>query len=373
MPPASTTPAALWPIEPAADSLTWAEERLRLAIEAARLGPWEWDIAGGKVHWSPALEAIHGIPVGSFDGSFEAWKRDIHPDDVDRVLAIVGEGLEKKTGHNMEYRIVQPNGNVRWLEVRSRLQCDAEGRPARMMGVCLDVTERKQIEEARDLFIGILGHDLRNPLQAIGVATSLLLRSDDLPMHLFKAASAVARSADRMDKIIADLLDFARGRFGQGIPITPRPVSMEAICRRVVDELALGHPEHDLSTSVDGDTTGTWDAERVGQVISNLVGNAITHGSGVVRVSLHGEADAVRLVVMNDGKPIAPEALPLLFQPFFTRTGDRKGLGLGLFIASEIVKAHDGRIEVTSSHKEGTVFTVVWPRTRGDGDVPESA
>ncbi|HEX6835100.1 MAG TPA: PAS domain-containing protein, partial [Polyangia bacterium] len=211
---------------------TDAEERLRLAIEAARLGPWEWDITTGIVHWSPALEQIHGIPVGSFDGTFESWKRDIHPDDLERVLAIVTEGLERKTGHNMEYRIIQPSGRVRWLEVRSRLLCDADGKPARMMGVCLDVTERKQIEEARDLFIGILGHDLRNPLQAIQIAMATMAKKG-LPAELRFAASVVTESAGRMDRIISDLLDFARGRFGRGIPVTPREMSMAAVCKRV--------------------------------------------------------------------------------------------------------------------------------------------
>ena len=349
-------------IAPTADTLQWAEERLRLAVEAARLGPWEWDIVEGKVSWSPALEELHGIPVGSFDGTFDAWKRDIHPDDLPRVLATVTAGLENKTGHNIEYRIIQPGGAVRWLEVRSRLQCDALGRPARMMGVCMDVTERKQVDEVRELFLGILGHDLRNPLQAIGTAAALLLRKGGLPPDLQFPASVIGESAARMDRIIADLLDFARGRLGPGIPVTARPMSMAEVCRRVVDELAIAHPARSVTLEVDGATDGAWDAERVAQVISNLVGNAITHGTDPVRVTLGGEAAAVRLVVANGGAPIAREALPRLFQPFFSRTDDDKGLGLGLYIASEIVRAHGGTITVASSHEDGTAFTVIWPR-----------
>ncbi len=340
---------------------TDAEERLRLAIEAARLGPWEWDIATGKVHWSPALEQIHGIPVGSFDGTFESWKRDIHPDDLPRVLTTVQEGLERKTGHNMEYRIIQPSGRVRWLEVRSRLYCDADGKPARMIGVCLDVTERKQIEEARDLFIGILGHDLRNPLQAIQIAVATLVRKRSLTPEQQFPVQVVGESADRMDRIISDLLDFARGRLGGGIPVTPREMSMEAATRRVLDEVAMAHPQRELVVEVRGDTNGRWDPERVAQAVSNLVGNAVTHGAGTVRVAIVGDEDEVRLSVANAGDPIAPEALPLLFQPF-TRSGEHEGLGLGLFIAGEIVRAHDGRIDVTSSREHGTVFTVRWPK-----------
>src|SRR4051812_14372162 len=103
----------------------WADERLRLATESARLGLWEWDIFSGIVYWSPGLEAIHGIGTGTFPGTFEAWKRDIHPKDRDRVVAAVADGLEQKTGHNLEYRIIRPDdGVVRWLEVHSRVQCD---------------------------------------------------------------------------------------------------------------------------------------------------------------------------------------------------------------------------------------------------------
>ena len=352
-------------IAPTADTLQWAEERLHLAVEAARLGPWEWDIVSGKVAWSPALEEIHGVPVGSFDGTFEAWKRDIHPDDLQRVLETVTEGLEHKTGHNMEYRIIQPSGTVRWLEVRSRLQCDESGRPVRMMGVCMDVTERKEVDEVRDLFLGILGHDLRNPLQAVEAAAALLLRKDSLPEELRWPATMIRQSADRMSRIISDLLDFARGRLGHGIPVTPRPMSMAEVCRRVVDELAVAHPTRALGVEVRGATDGAWDPERVAQVVSNLVGNAIAHGADPVRVTLAEEDAAVRLVVENGGAPIPAEALPRLFQPFFSRNGDQKRLGLGLFIAHEIVRAHGGTVAVASSRDAGTAFTVLWPKPPG--------
>jgi signal transduction histidine kinase len=191
------------------------------------------------------------------------------------------------------------------------------------------------------------------------------MRHDQLPTELLKPASVIARSADRMERIIADLLDFARGRFGQGIPISPQAASMEAICRRVVDELALANPARELRMSVEGDTSGIWDPARIAQVVSNLVGNAITHGVGPVEVALRGDRESVRLTVCNQGTPIAPEALPQLFQPFFARAsrGHGNGLGLGLFIASEIVKAHKGRISVTSSHAEGTIFTVELPKS----------
>ena len=341
----------------------WADERLRLATEAAHLGLWEWDIVGNVVHWSPGLEVIHGISIGTFPGTFEAWKHDIHPDDRDRVVAMVAAGLEDNTGHNLEYRIIRPSdGAVRWLEVHSRVQSNREHKPIRMLGVCMDVTERKQVEEARDLFIGILGHDLKNPLQTIRVASALMMRDEDASPTLLKSAAMISRSAQRMDRIISDVLDFARGRLGQGIPVTAQRMSMAIVWQRVIDELVIAHPDADVSLDVRGDVAGSWDPERVAQVASNLIENAIMHGDGHARVSIQRVEHHVVVTVANGGDPIPPETMPFLFQPFYSRSKSlTNNLGLGLFIVNEIVKAHGGRTEVASSASEGTVFTLRWP------------
>ncbi len=124
-----------------------AEERLRLALEAGRMGTWEWTIASGAVRWSPGLEAIHGLPAGGFPGTFEAFQRDIHPEDRERVLQAVRRAAEERGDYHVEYRIVRPDGTVRWVEGRGQLFPDPEGRPERMVGVCSDVTERKQVEQ----------------------------------------------------------------------------------------------------------------------------------------------------------------------------------------------------------------------------------
>lgn len=124
-----------------------SEERLRLALEAGRMGTWEWQIASGHVRWSPGLEAIHGLEEGTFAGTFEAFQRDIHPDDRERLLESVRRTVEGQGEHHIEYRIVLPDGTVRWLEARGRLVLESAGRPARMTGVCMDVTDR--IEAAK--------------------------------------------------------------------------------------------------------------------------------------------------------------------------------------------------------------------------------
>jgi PAS domain S-box-containing protein len=123
-----------------------SEERLRLALEAGRMGTWEWDIPGNTVRWSPTLEAIHGLAAGSFPGSFEAYQSDIHPEDRARVLRSIAETLEQNREHRIQYRIVWKDGSVHWIEAWGRLFRDEEGRPLRMMGVCMDADERKHTE-----------------------------------------------------------------------------------------------------------------------------------------------------------------------------------------------------------------------------------
>lgn len=125
-----------------------AERRLQLALEAGRLGTWEWDVPTSRVVWSESLERIHGLEPGSFAGTFEAYQRDMHPDDRARVLATIRGSLERRSSYEVSYRIVRPDGAVRWLEARGAVVCDADGEPARMLGVCQDVTERRHASEA---------------------------------------------------------------------------------------------------------------------------------------------------------------------------------------------------------------------------------
>jgi PAS domain S-box-containing protein len=129
-------------------ALRESEQQLRLAIEAGRMGTWEWDMATNQVLWSPALEAIHGLAPGSFPGTFEAYQHDIHPEDRQRVLETIGHTVETGNDHHIEYRIVWPDGSIHWVEGRGKLFHDAAGVPTRMMGVCVDITQRKQAEEA---------------------------------------------------------------------------------------------------------------------------------------------------------------------------------------------------------------------------------
>lgn len=229
--------------------------------------------------------------------------------------------------------------------------------------------EAVRAEEAgrlKDRFIGILGHDLRNPLTAITNSAHLLLRAADLPDKHHNSAARILRASERMAQMIRDVLDFTRGQLGGGIPVDPADADLAEICRRVVDETKAVQPQREIVVDTRGDLLGRWDAARLEQVVSNLVGNAIHHGQGRILVEAVSEAQQVVLRVSNGGQPIPAEELPTIFEPFSKAPGHTRrrseGLGLGLYIVKEIVRAHGGTVEVRSTVEEGTTFSCVWSR-----------
>jgi signal transduction histidine kinase len=242
--------------------------------------------------------------------------------------------------------------------------------------------ERKRVEEGlkreeaarqtalfREQFMGILGHDLRNPLQAISGNAGLLLRHGGLSGPQRKAVSRISISADRMARMINDLLDFTRSRLGGGYPVSRARMNVHEVLRQVVEELEVAHPQRRFELSISGNGWGDWDADRIAQAASNLVGNAVQYSpeDSVVGVVARDEGEGVRVEVHNQGLPIPSEQLPHIFDPFVrvhesTRTVSRKGLGLGLYITHEIVRAHGGALHVSSTREDGTCFWMSLPR-----------
>jgi signal transduction histidine kinase len=221
----------------------------------------------------------------------------------------------------------------------------------------------------KDRHIGVLGHDLRTPLSTITIGLHMLSTSQNLSEAERSKMARLERSARRMADMVRDLLDYTRTSQGE-FPHNPSETDLQEVCDAAVDELRAVHPMRDISVQANGDVTGRWDAGRLQQVVSNLVGNALEHTQGRVSVRIEDAAREVVLSVHNDGLPIPMELLPTLFEPF--RRGDRSpnGLGLGLYIVREVIHRHGGTVEVTSSGGEGTTFAARLPRhvlTPGNG------
>lgn len=245
----------------------------------------------------------------------------------------------------------------------------------------LEKTRLDEIGVFREQLIGIVSHDLRNPLGTIQMGAQVLLQSEGLGPKSTEVARRIARSAAVAARLIDQLLDLTRSRLGGGIPIDPKFLDMTAIWRTIIGEMELTHPDRTLRVELNGDLTGVWDRDRIYQLLTNLVGNAVQHGAPRSPIDLRadGGRGEVLIEVSNRGEPIPPAALPFIFDAFRRgREGDpagakHLGLGLGLFIAQQIVRSHGGLITVTSSEHEGTTFRVRLPRKVPSRSVPLEA
>ncbi len=227
-----------------------------------------------------------------------------------------------------------------------------------------ELRQRSETLRLNEMFTAVLGHDLRNPLHAILTAASLIqLRSKD--QEICNVAQRILTSGKRMTRMIEDMLDLTRARLAGGIPLNRTKADLATVVDRVVQELRTAHPARRIDVTIDGDVTGEWDPDRLQQIASNLIANAIQHGDkgGAITVRLRGvPPDAIAFSVANPGV-IPPDVLPGIFDPFRSgQNGQSEGLGLGLYIAQQIAVAHDGDISVESTTPTGTIFTVTLPR-----------
>ena len=272
---------------------------------------------------------------------------------------------------------------VRHLKTGEDLVVRSSAAPIRLgdrvigaVAVSTDITnqthEERELRAAlnfRDRMLGVLSHDLRSPLSVIVTVAALLERKGGLDEALLRSVGRIAQNAERIDRLIHDLLDYTRAGQGRGIPIQPRPCDLLALCNQVVDNARVLSPEREVRLAAQGDARGEWDPDRALQVISNLVSNALRYSppGSPVTVSLVDQRDAVLLEVHNQGAPIGPEVLPAIFDAFqrggaAAELAQPAGLGLGLYIVQQLVAAHGGSVSVRSREGQGTSFIVRWPR-----------
>jgi signal transduction histidine kinase len=230
------------------------------------------------------------------------------------------------------------------------------------------------VKQSQNMFLAILGHDLRNPLGTVVSGASFLMQANDLPPKYILVATRMFNSGKRMSKLINDLIDFTRTHLGPGIPIRVKQDSLVALCEEVVNEARTFHPERTIDLQVPPKLDAIFDEGRLAQTLSNLIGNAIQYSSAdfPVTVRLAGDGDNLTLAVNNRGEPIPKDKLASIFDPMVRIAShvnqnehdyaERTSLGIGLYISREIVYAHGGRIDVTSNVEEGTTFIVTMPR-----------
>jgi signal transduction histidine kinase len=229
----------------------------------------------------------------------------------------------------------------------------------------------QRVEQSRRMFLAILSHDLRNPLSCIRMAAQLVSQKS-ADAGSAEALALIETNSQAIMRLISDLIDFASSGLGSGMPLTRGRVDLEKLCREVVDAYRITHAGRTLRFQSQGDLIGQWDAARLRQVVFNLLGNAIQHGSpdAPVELSVSSEGSTVVLSVRNQGAPIPPDVLPTIFDPLVRYATPESlvrripgSIGLGLYIVREIVVAHGGCVTVVSTAQEGTTFTVRLPKT----------
>ena len=282
-------------------ALRQSEERLVLAQQAGQIGSFEWIIKEDRILWTPELEALYGLAPGSFEGSYEHWMRRIHPDD----RAVVEEGaraaLRGGPPFNMEFRTMLPDGRIRWLLARGDLYFDSNGpsgpngsneAPERMVGVNIDITARRLVEEERDAFLASLTHDLRNPLTALQATTQLVERQlrrgkPDAVDQALNGLASVEVAAKRLGRMIDEFLDLARLHSGQPLELRREPVNLAELVRLAVASAEEAAPGRTIAIEAAAPGLGgEWDRARLERVIANLLTNALKYSDASAPVGI---------------------------------------------------------------------------------------
>lgn len=372
----------------ALERLYVSEARFRALAEQVIVGILQTDLEGRFDFANEKFCEIVGRPVAELRSLRE---HDItHPADLPAYERLLAGAHDGERAFAVVKRYVRPSGQEVWVNANVTVVVSTTG-VRHIVSVVDDITDRRQIERDRErlvatleravkvseMFVGVLGHDLRNPLQTITMASTLLLRPNarDVAVN----AGRILKAGDRMRRMIDQLLDFTRMRMGKGIPLVVAPVDLGELARHAIDEIAVGNEGSEVVLDVDGDPLGRWDRDRLLQLLSNLIANAVDHREkgAPVRVSIDGRAsERVGISVQNRG--VIPAAiLPLIFEPLQTTKRTKQdrasGLGLGLFITRQIARAHGGSIRVESNDAHGTEFLVELPREANDDTTSQQA
>ncbi len=351
-----------------------SETRLAMALEAGSMGVWEWRLGDGRMEWSPQLEAIHGLQPETFGGTFEAFQLDIHPEDSAQVLDSIQNALAQETEYRQEYRIVRPDRNIAWLEMRGRIHYDDAGIAERMVGICMDITVRKHVEEelllqaerlARsnaDLrsFAHAASHDLQEPLRIISTFSELLLRryKGKLDPGADELIASVVDSSLRMGTMIKDQLNYSRVINDSEVPSVD--VDLNEALQWALGNIQAAIEESGASIHAGPLPTVRGDRVQLAQLFQNLIGNAIKY-RGVeppeIRVSAEQNTGEWVLSVCDNGLGIDPAYHERIFGVFKRLHGSEyPGTGIGLALCKRIVEKHGGRIWVESEKGKGSTF-----------------
>ncbi len=360
----------------AESALADTRARLDAALDAGSIATWTWDIPNNLLYAGRKLAQLFNLPPSDASGSeLDNYLRSIHPEDLNNVTAALERSVASGEPYEADYRIVQADGSIRWVTARGQVEHDACGRPVRMPGVLVDITERKLLEEAlrdadrrKDEFLATLAHELRNPLAPIRTSLELLKMPRIDAATLQRTRAMMDRQVHQLVRLVDDLLDVSRVMGGK-IELRRERVELAAVIARAVETVQplIEVQGHQLELTIPNESLVIYaDPVRLAQVVANLLTNATkyTEAKGHVWITVRREESGqVALTVRDDGIGIAPDMLPRVFELFMqvdhSSAKAQGGLGIGLTLAKNLVEMHGGTLEARSAGLgKGCEFTV---------------
>jgi PAS domain S-box-containing protein len=366
------------------DALRQSEQQLRVATLAADIGVWSWTPGTSEVSVSSNWRQLFGIAAEA-RVTFETWRDALHPDDRERAVRELNAAVEARREFDTEYRVLQRDGGVRWIVDRGRASYDGEGRPTIMGGINIDITRRKLAEDAlreadrrKDEFLGMLSHELRNPLAPIRNSIYVLRHTEPGSDRSLRAQAVIERQTEHLTRLVDDLLDVTRIARGK-IELRRSRVDLGEVVLQAAEDFRATMEERGVAFRVAVPESPAWadaDATRITQVIGNLLHNAakFTRRGDEVRLSLRAVDGDAELSVGDTGAGIDLALLPKVFEPFVqgerTLARTEGGLGLGLALVKGVTELHGGSVSVHSAGVgRGAELTVRLPLAEG-GAVP---
>ena len=350
--------------------------RLSEVMHSIGIGHWYSDLPAQRMFWDGQCKAHYGLPPDA-EITLDVLLASVHPDDRDRLQTAAERAIFGHTSCDVDYRVVHPDGEVRWLKALGRGFYDRSGRPTRFDGITVDVTPQKKAEEAlaeanrlKDQFLGAVSHELRTPLNAV-LGWARLLAAGGLPSHRVPhALSVIERNAQAQARLVEDLLDLSSIVTGR-LRLRVEPVDLGAVALSALDAVRPAAEARQVGLQTDIAPEARWvpgDPDRLRQIVWNLLANAVkfTSAGGCVSLVLAVAGNGLELRVTDTGRGIEPEFLGRVFERF-TQARDEemrgvRGLGLGLAIVRELVEAHGGTVEAESDGPgTGATFVVTLP------------
>lgn len=348
-----------------------SEERLRLAVDAGHIGTCDWNYTTGEMKWNEGRFAMYGLQPADRLISVKEFFATLHPDDADQTRRMLITGIEEMGEHQEEYRVVHPDGSIHWIFEAGRVVEWMDKKPTRVISVVFDITERKKLEQQKEDFIGIASHELKTPLTSMKMYSELLM--DMVTEGNFsKAGNFVAKMDMQINaiiKLVHTLLDITKMAEGQ-LPLNFEPFDFNELAHECAEDLQRLSATHHIIIEQNAAISVHADRDRIKQVITNFLSNAIKYSpkGGDIRLGWEMGSQGLEVHIQDEGIGIAADEQMRVFERFFRAnnavTNTFPGMGLGLFISAGIIHRHGGKIWVKSEPGKGAIFYFTLPGTQ---------